>query len=76
MYEITYENIGRMKATGKAIIKRLSFAALNRVFKPYFGSTLEFSVNEETGEGVIYFGWHSQPFRIRKIGNGKSNDNL
>lgn len=76
MYEITYENIGRMNATGKAIIKRLSFAALNRVFEPYFGSTLEFSVNEETSEGVIYFGWHSQPFRIRKIGNGKCNDNL
>jgi hypothetical protein len=76
MYEIIYENIGRMKVTGKVIIKRFSFAALNRVFKPYFGSTLEFSVNEETGEGVIYFGWHSQPFRIRKIGNGKCNNNL
>ena len=76
MYEITYENIGRMKATGKAIIKRFSFAALNRVFKPYFGSTLEFSVNKETGEGVIYFGWHSQPFRIRKTPDGKCNNNL
>lgn len=73
MYEITYENLGRMKATGKAIIKRLSFAALNRVFKPYFGSTLEFSVNEETGDGVIYFGWYSQPFKIRKIGSEKAS---
>ncbi len=65
-YEIIYENLGHMKASGKTTIKSLSFSELNRVFKPYFGSTLEFSVNEEIGEGVIYFGFYSQPFKIRK----------
>lgn len=66
-YEITYENLGRCKASGKAEVKTLSFASLNRIFKPYYGSTLSFEVNEETGEGLIRFGWYTQPFKFRKV---------
>lgn len=66
-YELTYENLGRGKATGKAIVKELTYKELNRVFKPFYGSTLSFQIEEEQGEGMILFGWYIQYFKIREV---------
>ena len=65
-YEITYENLGRGTATGTAIIKELNFKELNGLFKKFYRSELEFMINEETGEGLIIWGWYSQPFKFKK----------
>lgn len=66
-YEITYENLGRGKASGKAIIKELNYKELNGLFKKFYRSELEFITDEAAGKGTIYFGWHAQDFKIRKI---------
>ena len=66
-YEITYENLGRGKACGKAIIKELNYKELNGLFKKFYRSELEFITDEAAGKGTIYFGWHAQDFKIRKI---------
>lgn len=36
-------------------------------FRAYIEITTYDDNNEEIGEGVIYFGFYSQPFKIRKI---------
>lgn len=66
-YELTFKNLGRSKASGTIIIKDLTYKELNRVFKKYYMSELEFMTNEETGEGKIYFGFCSNDFNFRKI---------
>ncbi len=66
-YEITYENLGRGKASGKSIIKELNYKELNGLFKKFYRSELEFITDEAAGKGTIYFGWHAQDFKIRKI---------
>ncbi len=66
-YEIIFTDLGRRKVSGKAIIKELNYPCLNKIFKNFYGSTLDFTVNDKTGEGTINFGWYSQPFKFRKI---------
>jgi|GEM_PF-604776 len=65
-YEITYENLGKMKASGKAIINKINHKNLNRIFSQFYGSTLSFQVDEDAGEGIIFFGWYLAYFKIRK----------
>ena len=59
--------LANIPASGTAIIKDLTYEELNRVFKKYHMSELEFMTNEETGEGKIYFGFYSNDFKFRKI---------
>lgn len=67
-YELTYKDLGRGKASGSAIVKELNYKELNRVFSPFYRSELEFKTDEDNGEGIIMFGWHSQNFTIKKLG--------
>lgn len=71
-YELTYKNLGRRKASGTAIVKELNYKELNRVFSPFYRSELEFQTDEDSGEGIIMFGWYFQYFTIKKL--GQSND--
>lgn len=66
-YELSFENLGRSKASGTAVIKDLTYEELNRVFKKYYMSELGFITDEETGEGKICFGFYSNDFKFRKI---------
>ena len=66
-YELSFEDLGRSKASGTAVIKDLTYEELNRVLKKYYMSELEFMTNEETGEGKIYFDFCSNEFNFRKI---------
>lgn len=66
-YELIFKDLGRSKASGTAVIKDLTYKELNRVFKKYYMSELEFMTNEETGEGKICFGFYSNDFKFRKI---------
>ena len=66
-HEITYENLGRGKASGKAIIKELNYKELNGLFKKFYRSELDFITDENTGKGEIHFGWCSQPFMFKKL---------
>lgn len=66
-YELSFEDLGRSKASGTTVIKDLTYEELNRVFKKYYMSELEFMTNKETGEGKIYFGFYSNDFKFRKI---------
>ena len=75
-YLIRYENLGRTKATGHAVIEDLSFEELNRVFKPFFFSELEYYVDLKEGKGTIYFGWYSAPFLISKVSGDELTEYL
>lgn len=75
-YLIRYENLGRTKATGHAVIEDLSFKELNRVFKPFFFSELEYHVDLKEGKGMIYFGWYSAPFLISKVSEDELTEYL
>ena len=66
-YELSFEDLGRSKASGTAIIKDLTYEELNQVFKKYYMSELEFMANEETGEGKRCFGFYNNDFKFRKI---------
>lgn len=72
-YEITYENLGRGKASGKTIIKELNYKELNGLFKKFYRSELDFITDENTGKGKIYFGWCSQPFMFKKLPEGSDD---
>ena len=65
-YILNYENLGRRKISGKSIVKELSYKELNRVFKPFYFSELDFTVSSDNKNGTINYGWYSQPFTIQE----------
>lgn len=71
-YELTFERLGRGKASGKVVVKELNYKELNRVFSKFYRSELEFITDEAAGKGTICFGWHTQDFKIRKIEDDES----
>lgn len=66
-YILKFENLGRRKASGQAVVNDLTYGELNRVFRKFFFSTLDFDINEQEGKGQINYGWYSAPFSFEKI---------